>query len=51
LISFGLKKAHNGAVLAHAWVRAGDVAISGGEGFSDYQVVGCFLFSPTKKAA
>lgn len=51
LICFGLKKSTDGQVLAHAWVRAGDVAITGGDGFADYQLVASFLYSPKTKAA
>ncbi|SEK49277.1 lasso peptide biosynthesis B2 protein [Halomonas daqiaonensis] len=41
---FGLARDRKiGEFKAHAWVMAGRVPVSGGHGFTDYTVVGCYL--------
>uniref|UniRef100_UPI00342B0E0B lasso peptide biosynthesis B2 protein n=1 Tax=uncultured Halomonas sp. TaxID=173971 RepID=UPI00342B0E0B len=41
---FGLAKdPENKKFIAHAWVTAGKVAVTGGHGFSEYTIVGCYL--------
>lgn len=42
--SFGLRRDEDG-LAAHVWVRAGDVAVCGGDG-SDYTEVASFLWTP-----
>ncbi len=44
-VTFGLKRGDDGELRAHAWVRAGDVCVSGGEG-NDFTVVGSFPWAP-----
>ena len=51
VMCFGLKKSpasngglHGSTVQAHAWVQAGPVAVTGGRGFEDHAVVGCYLW-------
>ncbi len=41
---FGVKRAPQAAALdAHAWVAAGRVPVTGGAGFGEFTVVGCFV--------
>lgn len=40
-VSFGLRRSDDGQLLAHAWVRAGAVSVTGGDS-SRYTVVGTF---------
>lgn len=40
-VSFGLRRSDAGELLAHAWVRAGGVSVTGGDP-SSYTVVGTF---------
>lgn len=44
VVSFGVRR-DAGALVAHAWVRAGDVAVTGGDG-REYTEVGSFSWSP-----
>lgn len=46
-ISFGLRR-DGDALAAHCWVRAGDVAVTGGDG-RDYTEVASFLWSPARR--
>ena len=47
---FGVKRAPEAAALeAHAWVAAGRVQVTGGAGFGEFTVVGCFV-DPGSKA-
>lgn len=43
-VTFGVRR-DGGALVAHAWVRAGDVPVTGGSG-SGYTAVGTFAWSP-----
>ena len=45
VVTFGLRRDDEGTLKAHAWVRAGNVWVSGGDS-SDYTVVGSFPWSP-----
>lgn len=41
---FGVKRAPQASTLqAHAWVAAGRVPVTGGAGFGEFTVVGCFV--------
>lgn len=41
---FGLKRdKESNSFKAHAWAAAGKVRLTGGEGFDEYTVVGCFV--------
>ena len=43
-LCFGLARNPDiGSMQAHAWVAAGRVRVTGGEGFGHYAVVGCFV--------
>lgn len=44
VVSFGVRR-DGGALVAHAWVHAGDVAVTGGNG-REYTEVGAFAWSP-----
>lgn len=45
-LCFGLMRdPHTGEFKAHAWVAAGRVCVTGGTGFDQYTVVGCFIAS------
>lgn len=44
-VEFGLKRGHDGELMAHAWVTAGNIPVSGGTS-ADYTVVGSFPWSP-----
>src|SRR4051794_9385552 len=44
VVSFGVRR-DEGALIAHAWVHAGDVAVTGGDG-REYTEVGRFAWSP-----
>jgi hypothetical protein len=44
VVSFGVRR-ENGALIAHAWVHAGDVPVTGGES-KHYTEVGRFSWSP-----
>lgn len=46
LLCFGLRR-QDGELQAHAWVMAGPVAVSGGNGFTEYALVGCFMSART----
>jgi hypothetical protein len=46
VVSFGVRR-DEGALVAHAWVHAGDVAVTGGNG-SEYTEVGAFSWSPRR---
>jgi hypothetical protein len=49
VVCFGLARDRNaGGLSAHAWVAAGRVPVSGGEGFSAYSVVGAFVSAVPK---
>jgi hypothetical protein len=44
---FGLaKRESNGELHAHAWVASGRVRVTGGAGFDEFTVVGCFVSDP-----
>ncbi|MCW2857635.1 MAG: hypothetical protein JWR52_3250 [Marmoricola sp.] len=47
VVSFGVRR-DGDALVAHAWVHAGDVEVTGGSG-ADYTEVGAFSWSPRKK--
>lgn len=47
--SFGLRR-DQGSLAAHVWVRAGDVAVCGGDG-QDYTEVASFLWTPGAKGS
>ena len=52
-IFFGLRREQN-CLLAHAWVMSGRVAVTGGQSFGHYAVVGCFTWpadSPVKRTS
>ena len=43
-VFFGVRRmSDSGELEAHAWVLAGDIAVSGGECIADYTVVRCFV--------
>ncbi|MFZ6689833.1 lasso peptide biosynthesis B2 protein [Undibacterium sp. SXout11W] len=42
---FGLKKSEDQQLLAHAWVCAGPVRVTGGESFQEFTVVSMFISS------
>ncbi|PPD20421.1 MAG: hypothetical protein CTY24_09295 [Methylobacter sp.] len=44
-LCFGVDKKTGAEMAAHAWVSAGKVRVSGGEGFGKFTVVGCFVSS------
>jgi hypothetical protein len=44
-VKFGLRRDTDGDMVAHTWVRAGEVAVCGGDG-DDYFVVGSFSWLP-----
>lgn len=44
-VHFGLRRAPDGDMVAHTWVRAGNLSICGGDGH-DYVVVGSFSWAP-----
>lgn len=44
-MSFGLRRSPEGEMLAHAWVRAADVDVTGGDG-ADFAEVGSFTWIP-----
>ena len=44
VVSFGVRR-DGDALVAHAWVHAGEVAVTGGDG-SEYTEVGAFAWSP-----
>lgn len=44
VVSFGVRR-DGDALIAHAWVHAGDVAVTGGDG-SEYTEVGAFTWRP-----
>lgn len=48
-ISFGLRR-DGAALTAHVWVRAGEVAVTGGDG-RDYTEVASFLWVPRRRAS
>lgn len=44
---FGLARDEaSGALHAHAWVASGRVPVTGGAGFDEFTVVGCFVSDP-----
>lgn len=43
VIFFGLSRDDHKGLIAHAWVTAGTIRVCGGDGFSNYTVVGCFV--------
>lgn len=46
VLFFGVTRDAAGAkIMAHAWVAAGRIRVTGGEGFSRFTVVGCFVSS------
>ncbi|RZI89691.1 MAG: lasso peptide biosynthesis B2 protein [Microbacterium sp.] len=47
VVSFGVRR-DGGALVAHAWVHAGDVAVTGGNG-REYTEVGAFSWSPRSR--
>ena len=44
VVSFGVRR-DGGALVAHAWVHAGEIAVTGGNG-REYTEVGAFAWSP-----
>lgn len=48
VVSFGVRR-DGDALVAHAWVQAGDVEVTGGSG-ADYTEVGAFSWSPRGRA-
>lgn len=47
VVSFGVRR-EGDSLVAHAWVHAGEVEVTGGSG-SDYTEVGAFSWSPRRK--
>jgi hypothetical protein len=48
VVSFGVRR-DAGALVAHAWVQAGDVPVTGGSG-RDYTEVGSFAWAPRTRS-
>ena len=46
VVSFGVRR-DGDALVAHAWVHAGDIAVTGGNG-REYTEVGAFSWSPRR---
>ena len=42
ILHLGLRKGERGRLEAHAWLRCGDLPVTGGRGHEDYAVVGSF---------
>lgn len=42
---FGLRKAENGAMSAHAWIKCGDIYVAGGRGDAYHTTIECYGWS------
>lgn len=49
-IYFGLVRDEQANLQAHAWVAAGPIRVTGGNGFANFTVVGCFIAAHKENA-